>query len=300
MKNQKTVIISKITLIAVFTALCFAFTYINVPLPTGDMVHLGNFVMILAALLLGGIEGGIVGSLGMGLYDVIMFSNRPTTIIRTFILKFLVGLIVGLVFRLILKKKIKTEKLTLISAIVFLLFTISTLIIVLNGNFDNFGLDNYLSSTYLIGDSGKTFTISLYIPIFSLLFAIGMSIAFILSRKLSTRSKAALFAITVAILINILGEFFLRYLLEGIINTYVSELANGFDVSLATATSKIPGSLVTGFVSVLLTVFIYEPVYRGVKRLSEFNDDTKGLILDEEEIETNTEEKTEETNIKTI
>ena len=277
---MKVLVLYKLTLIAVFTGLCFAFTFINIQLPTGDMVHLGNFVMILAALLLGGLEGGLVGSLGMGIYDLVFYSSRPTTIIRTFILKFLVGLIVGVVFRLLLKKKVKTEALTLISAIIFLLFTASTLIVFLNGNFNDFGLENYLSTTYLIGSS--KLKISLFVPIFSFIFTIGMGVAYILSRKLSTRSKAALFAITIAVLINIIGEFFFRYLLEGINNTYVSELANGFDVSLAVAISKIPGSLVTGFVSVLFTIIIYEPVYIGVKWLSQFHDDTKGLIVDEE------------------
>lgn len=307
MKNKKIWLISKLSLIAVFTALCFAFTFINVPLPTGDMVHLGNFIMILAALLLGGLEGGIVGSLGMGIYDIVFFSSRPTTIIRTFILKFLVGLIVGVVFRLLLKKKIKTEILTLISAIIFLFLTIATLIIFLNGNFNDFGMNNSFSSTYLIKAPNKDvlISISIFIPIFSLIFTIGMSVAYVLSKKLSTRSKAALFAVTIAILINILGEFFLRYLLEGIYNTYVSNLANPYLASLATATSKLPGSLVTGFASVFLTVLIYEPVYRGLKRLSQFNDDTKDLISDEdEEIDIETNEKnninSEDINMKSI
>ena len=274
MNERKKLILKKSVIVAMLVALCFAATFINIQMPTGDMVHLGNFVMIITALLLGGLEGGLVGSLGMGLYDIIFYSSRPTTIIRTFILKFLVGFLVGFLFRLVLKKKINTKAL-LISSIGFfvVLFGVSlTLFIV--GDKSAFGFSNGLAA--ILHVSSKSVKISLFIPIFSALFAIGLGIALILSRKLPTRSKAALFAITIAILVNILGEFLLRWLFEGTWNTLIGGLAaeNAFSASLLTATSKIPGSLITGFISVLLTVLIYEPVYLGVKHLDVFQDDT--------------------------
>ena len=274
MNERKKIILKKSVIVAMLVALCFAATFINIQMPTGDMVHLGNFVMIITALLLGGLEGGLVGSLGMGLYDIIFYSSRPTTIIRTFILKFLVGFLVGFLFRLVLKKKINT-KVLLISSIGFfvVLFGISlTLFIV--GDKSGFGFSNGLAA--ILHVSSKSVKISLFIPIFSALFAIGLGISLILSRKLPTRSKAALFAITIAILVNILGEFLLRWLFEGTWNTLIGGLAaeNAFSASLLTATSKIPGSLITGFISVLLTVLIYEPVYLGVKHLDVFQDDT--------------------------
>lgn len=289
MNEKKKLILKKSVIVAMLVALCFAATFINIQMPTGDMVHLGNFVMIITALLLGGLEGGLVGSLGMGLYDIIFYSSRPTTIIRTFILKFLVGFLVGFLFRLVLKKKINTKAL-LISSIGFfiVLFGVSlTLFIV--GDKSGFGFSNGLAA--ILHVSSKSVKISLFIPIFSALFAIGLGIALILSRKLPTRSKAALFAITIAILVNILGEFLLRWLFEGTWNTLIGGLAaeNAFSASLLTATSKIPGSLITGFISVLLTVLIYEPVYLGVKHLDVFQDNT--LLYDER----NSEEEKEDT-----
>ncbi|MBQ9900217.1 MAG: ECF transporter S component [Acholeplasmatales bacterium] len=294
MNERKKIILKKSVIVAMLVALCFAATFINIQMPTGDMVHLGNFVMIITALLLGGLEGGLVGSLGMGLYDIIFYSSRPTTIIRTFILKFLVGFLVGFLFRLVLKKKINTKAL-LISSIGFfiVLFGISlTLFIV--GDKSGFGFSNGLAA--ILHVSSKSVKISLFIPIFSALFAIGLGIALILSRKLPTRSKAALFAITIAILVNILGEFLLRWLFEGTWNTLIGGLAaeNAFSASLLTATSKIPGSLITGFISVLLTVLIYEPVYLGVKHLDVFQDDT--FKYDER----NEESKVETEEVKTI
>ena len=286
MNGRTRVIFRKTIIIAMLTALCFAATYAQVRLPSGDMVHLGNFVMIMAALLLGGLEGGLVGSLGMGLYDIINYSNKPTTIIRTFLLKFLVGFIVGFLFRLVLKKKLKTNHLLIGSTVFFTLLFGGTIALFFIGDYSNMSLNNFfVSEISNFFGSGKTVKLSLFVPIFSFVFAIGMGAGLIFSRKLSNRSKAALFAITVAVAINILGEFFLRYLLEGLKETWVGGLDSdvAFAASLATATSKIPGSLLTGFISVFLAVLIYEPVYKAVKNIPEFKDNTDEF--DEENIE---------------
>ncbi len=282
MKDKNIVLLKRISIIAVLTAAAYAGTFIQIKLPTGDMIHLGNFVMILAALLLGGIEGGLVGSLGMGLYDIQFYLNKPTTVIRTFLLKFLVGFLVGYLFRLVIKKKIKTDHLLIASTVFFLLlFGVSLGFFIVGDKTDlsfKTGLIAYVSNFFF---TGKKVGISLYIPIFSILFASGMILALVFERKLSTRSKAALFAITIAILVNILGEFLLRWALEGFKSTVLDKIPDGFAISLATATSKIPGSLITGFISVILATLIYEPIYRGVKDLDSFKDDT--LILEEEQ-----------------
>lgn len=298
--NNSRKVLNKITVIALFTALTFAGVFIQIKMPTGDMVHLGNFVMIIAALLLGGLEGGAVGSLGMGIYDLIFYTSKPSTIIRTFILKFLVGFLVGYLFRLILKKQLNTKYLLIGATSFFVLLFGVSLGLFIAGDFTDFGFSNGLSSNFanFLG-SGKTVKISLYIPIFSIIFAIGTVLAIVFERKLSTRSKAALFAILSAVLINIVGEFILRWLLEGTFNVLVSDLDDGFTVSLATATSKIPGSLITGFLSVFLAVLIYEPIYKGVKNLTVFKDDTVDLIENEESEEVSenaTEEVTVDTN----
>lgn len=300
MNKQKS--LKRIIVIAVLIALCFSATFIQIKMPTGDMVHLGNFVMILAALLLGGIEGGLVGSLGMGIYDLIFYFSKPSTILRTFILKFLIGFIVGYLFRLILKKKLKPEKILLAFSIFFLLLFTGSIILFFTADLSTVNFENGLSSTFhnVFGDD-ESIKISLLIPVFSLLFGIGMIISLILAHTFSYRSKAALFAITIAILVNILGEFVFRWLLEGFFNIYVYSKGTGFSESLITATAKIPGSLITGFISILLTALIYEPVYKGVKTSAEFKDDTINLIDEEKEENKETDEiKTEDVNPKAI
>lgn len=101
MKNRSDDKVYKITLTALMAALCYvAFTFLKIPIPTfsGDYValHIGNAFCVLAALLLGGVYGGIAGSLGMtiaDLMDPVYITSAP----KTFILKLCIGLIAGFV-----------------------------------------------------------------------------------------------------------------------------------------------------------------------------------------------------------
>jgi len=91
----------KITITGLMAALSYvAFTYIKIPIPVpgGDTValHVGNAFCVLAALLLGGVYGGLAGSIGMTLADL-MDPMYVTSAPKTFILKFLIGLIAGFV-----------------------------------------------------------------------------------------------------------------------------------------------------------------------------------------------------------
>ncbi|MFI3214522.1 MAG: ECF transporter S component [Eubacteriales bacterium] len=98
MRNEK---IQKLVLTGVFAALSyvvFTFLQIKIALPGGDAtsIHLGNAVCVLGALILGGMYGGLGGSLGMtigDLFDPIYILYAP----KTFILKLCIGLIVGFV-----------------------------------------------------------------------------------------------------------------------------------------------------------------------------------------------------------
>lgn len=99
--NRDTDKIYKMVLTALMAALCYvAFTYLKIPIPTfgGDYValHIGNAFCVLAALLLGGVYGGLAGSLGMtiaDLLDPVYITSAP----KTFILKLCIGLIAGFI-----------------------------------------------------------------------------------------------------------------------------------------------------------------------------------------------------------
>ena len=72
MKNEK---LQKVVFTGVFAALSyvvFTFLQIKIQLPGGDAtsIHLGNAVCVLGALILGGLYGGLGGSIGMTIGDL--------------------------------------------------------------------------------------------------------------------------------------------------------------------------------------------------------------------------------------
>ena len=97
-----------ITLISLFAALCYIALTVFF-FPVGPMfVHFGNLIVVLASLLIGGWQGGLSGSIGMGLYDIL--NGHADSSPKTFILKFLIGFTVGLVYNL-LKRKLPSKTL---------------------------------------------------------------------------------------------------------------------------------------------------------------------------------------------
>ncbi len=86
---------------ALMAALCFVgFKFMQIPIPVpGDStvaIHLGNVFCVLAALLLGGWNGGLAGAVGMTLADL-LDPRYITAAPKTFILKLGIGLICGFV-----------------------------------------------------------------------------------------------------------------------------------------------------------------------------------------------------------
>lgn len=86
--------------VGIMAALCYlAFTFLQIKIPVGSeftSFHLGNTFCVLAALLFGGVPGGIAGAIGMGigdLLDPVYITSAP----KTFLLKFFIGFITGLI-----------------------------------------------------------------------------------------------------------------------------------------------------------------------------------------------------------
>ena len=85
--NKDRKLLSQIIYTAIFIALCFAGTFVSIPLGTSK-VHLGNFFCILAGLLCGPFIGGVAGSLVMG-FNEIALGYGWNTYLRTCIMIFL-------------------------------------------------------------------------------------------------------------------------------------------------------------------------------------------------------------------
>jgi uncharacterized membrane protein len=127
--NTKTLKITMIGIMAALAYISFTFLQIKIPTPSGfTSFHLGNTFCVLAALLLGGIPGGVAGAIGMGIGDIldpVYVTYAP----RTIILKLGIGFIAGLMAHKILhitKKETTTAIFisALIASSVALLFNI--------------------------------------------------------------------------------------------------------------------------------------------------------------------------------
>ncbi len=98
--NKQSNQVFKLSILALMTALCyigFQFFRIDIPIGTSSTaIHFGNTFCVLAALILGGLPGGLAGAIGMGFADLtnpLYVSSFP----QTFILKLCIGMITGLV-----------------------------------------------------------------------------------------------------------------------------------------------------------------------------------------------------------
>ena len=110
-QNNTVVKLAETALLAALCYVSFTFLQIKIPVPGGDAtsIHIGNAFCVLAALLLGGVYGGLSGAIGMGIADImdpVYITGAP----KTFVLKFCIGLIVGLVAHKIAKINESTDK----------------------------------------------------------------------------------------------------------------------------------------------------------------------------------------------
>ena len=97
MEHKKVLTLTQAALIAALAYVGFQFLRIDIPVGTErTAIHLGNAMVVLGALLLGG-WGGFAGALGLTLAD--LTSGYITSAPKTFILKLVIGLLATLVSR---------------------------------------------------------------------------------------------------------------------------------------------------------------------------------------------------------
>src|SRR5574344_2065781 len=100
MKNKTGQIRTMVT-VGLMAALVFIFTYIRIEIPvsiTGGktMLHLGNVMCILSALLFGKWKGGLAAGIGSMFFDLFDPMFLPECWI-TFIMKFAMAFVAGLI-----------------------------------------------------------------------------------------------------------------------------------------------------------------------------------------------------------
>lgn len=124
--------IQKLSLLSLMAALCYiGFTFFKIDIPLGNQttaIHFGNTFCVLAALMLGGVEGGLAGSIGMGIGDLLNPLYLPY-FPKTFVLKLGIGCVSGLVAHKVFKLSSVTDskqltKATFLSAGAGMLFNV--------------------------------------------------------------------------------------------------------------------------------------------------------------------------------
>ncbi len=89
--------IQSIVVVGIMAALVFVGTFIHIDIPTpigSTMIHFGNVMCLLAALLFGPLRGGLAAGFGSMLYDLIDPRFLPECWI-TFLMKFAMAFVAG-------------------------------------------------------------------------------------------------------------------------------------------------------------------------------------------------------------
>lgn len=243
-KNKR--LLLSITCIGVFSALSYIGVLIHIPIPSPlgkPMIHLGNLIVIVASLIFGGWIGGISGAIGMGLYDLIA-GYDIWSITRTIILKLVMGLIVGFIYhRLIKKEKCNIAILSILVGLFFLVVGILFLSLALK--YQGVWVNETLNKKS-----------NIYWPIytFSIMIGIVLIISGALSSKLPFVLRCVTLATSVAIMVNLCGEFIYKVLKQFTLG------GTNFTNSLQLALLSVPSTLLNGVITIILAICIFIPI----------------------------------------
>ncbi len=218
-----------ITFIALFAALCYiALTVLFIPF-ANMYIHFGNLIVILAALLVGGWQGGLAGSVGMGLYDI--FNGHADSSPKTFILKLLIGLTAGLVYHFFKNRKKYPAVPLYVSGVLSLMVAAGLLAHTLTQNHAYTGKSAVLCPIFLV------------IGILCVLFGL-------LKNKFSQKTASAVVGASCGMLVNLVGETIWKlvtYLLAG----------SNFQAALAAAVLGQASTLINAGIAIVGGVALF-------------------------------------------
>ena len=227
-------------LIAMFAALSFVAIWlirIPYPAPVGNpCIHFGNMVTILAALLIGGWQGGLSGSIGMGLFDIV--GGYGIDSLKTFILKFGIGLFTGLVARIGRRHPERNPRVGLGVA---------------------GGISLAMGLTVLIGKLAgwsllaKAADISYVLLLIIGVLLTALTVAACRTEKLTNETLFAALGATAGIAFNVVGEF---------VGGVITKVISGAELPAAMLASvmSLPATFINGTVSIVGAVLLYVPL----------------------------------------
>lgn len=234
MRVKSKVSLFDVVVVSLIAALCYIALMVMFMPFESMFIHFGNLVVVTAALLIGGWQGGLAGSIGMGLFDLL--NGYAASFPATFILKFLIGFTTGLVYKQLSKRERYPKILLFIAGLMSL-----SLAVVINLIFDR-------------GIISAVLTV-----VFSVLGALFIGLA-ALGRRFNTATANAILAASCGMGVNIVGET---------INKLISNLLLGSDpmTALTLAFMKQGSTLINAFFAIVGGAALFLPLRKPFKKM---------------------------------
>lgn len=243
-----------IIIIALFAALCYvALDFLRIPIPSpvgSPFIHMGNMFVILAALLFNGVSGGIAGSLGMGIWDVL--HGYAATSYVTFSLKFGIGFFTGLVASKGNKRDAKSPVLFLgLASAFFLILGIIFLIVATTvGN---------VFDVVTIADKPKQLVISPFLYIFSIILGICLLVTCLMIKNISVKMQYAILGAVSGIAFNLVGEFVFKVITLTLAGSQLTP-------ALLASAANLPATIINGAFSIVVALVLYAPLEKALAK----------------------------------
>ncbi len=235
-------------LIGLFAALCYVALFFKIPIPShvgNPFLHMGNMFVILSALLFTGTIGGLSGSIGMGLFD--LMNGYASSVPKTVILKFGIGAVVGCIAA---RGKNKNAK----SPIKWI--SISSGILILIGIVLFFTATSFGNEIVVVGIK-KKLVINPVLYIFSLILGLSLALVCTFAKKLSIEIQYAVLGAVGGIAFNLVGEF-----LFGVFKLLL--VGSGFLPAILSSAVSLPATLINGSFSIFVAVALYVPLSKSL------------------------------------
>lgn len=237
--------------IGLFAAICYvALDYFKIPIPSPvgtPFLHMGNMFVILASLLFSGVTGGLAGSIGMGIWDIL--HGYASVSYKTFILKFGIGLFTGLVASKGHKKEAKSPMIYLAIVSGFFIF-LGCLFLYLALN---------VGHVIMINGVEKELVISPFLYIFSLVLGSTLLITCFLIKKISIHMQYAILGAVAGITFNLIGEFLFKAVALMLAGSQTAP-------ALLAAAVNLPATVINGAFSILVAVMLYVPLTKALTK----------------------------------
>lgn len=260
-KKKKGLTLQAMVLIGLFSAICYiALMLFKIPIPSPvgkPFIHFGNMFVILAALLFSGTIGGLSGSIGMGLFDLL--NGWATSAPKTIILKFGIGFVTGVVASKGHREDAKSPLVSIaIASAFFIIIGLSLCITSFVYGYE-INIPFLQQAAQTTGGLKTTLVVIPVLYIFSLILGVGLLVTCFFIKKVSIKIQYAILGAVCGIGFNLIGEF-----LFAVVSLLI--VGSGFMPAVVSALVSLPSTIINGTFSIVLAVLLYIPLSRVIAK----------------------------------